>query len=161
MKGVIFDFDGPIFPGREAARIALYATYEEFADRVCGRPGQNMANAPLFAPPQMIDSAYAEFNLPRERLTEIRDYYTARLMQEERKLGVSPEVSILLSELLDRGRKLAILSSRLTANLVKLLTVLGLSSRFAAVVGSNGDRDHKLNPVTIPNIAAQLGLDKL
>jgi hypothetical protein len=48
LKGVIFDFDGPIFPGRKAAREALDATYDRFATDV-GRAAKHGKRASVSA----------------------------------------------------------------------------------------------------------------
>jgi phosphoglycolate phosphatase-like HAD superfamily hydrolase len=104
VKAAIFDFDGPIFPGRRAACAALDATYDRFAASV-GRPQQSMAAAPLFAPKQMIAAAYAEFDLSHDRLDEIRAYYSEQLTLAERELVVAPDMITLLDELLARGPK--------------------------------------------------------
>ena len=152
MKGIIFDFDGPIYDGRKAAFVALNATYDQFADSI-GRPQQSMAGAPLFSPKQMIGAAYAEFGLTRERLDKVREYYSATLKRAERELEVAQEVIALLDELRDRGCKLAVLSGRTTANITELLRHLGLIERFAGVWGD------KLDATTVlPKIAAKLQL---
>jgi phosphoglycolate phosphatase len=158
VKAAIFDFDGPIFPGRTAACAALDATYDRFAASV-GRPRQSMAAAPLFAPKQMIAAAYAEFDLSHDRLDEIREYYSEQLTLTERELVVAPDMITLLDELLARGRKLAILSGRRTANVTDLLKRLGLFGRFAAVFGSDGVSTNKLDAAAVPTIARCLGLE--
>ncbi len=158
MKAAIFDFDGPIFPGRKAAWAALSATYDQFATSV-GRPRQSMASAPLFAPTQMIAAAYTEFEPSRDRLNEIRAYYAEQLTRAERELIVEPDVMKLLDELLARGRKLAILSGRATTEVIELLKHLGLFERFAVISGSDDAPAHKLDPATIPMIASRLGLE--
>jgi phosphoglycolate phosphatase len=158
LKGAIFDFDGPIFPGRKAAREALEATYDRFATDV-GRPQQSMASAPLFPPKQMIAAAYAEFDLPRDRLGEIRAYYSEQLMRAERDLQVAPDVITLLEELSAKGHKLAILSGRRTASVTELLKRLGLLERFTAVCGSDSVSGNKLDPAAVPTIACRLGLE--
>jgi phosphoglycolate phosphatase-like HAD superfamily hydrolase len=140
MKGIIFDFDGPIYAGRKAAFGALDATYNQFAASI-GRPRLSMANAPLFPPKQMIGAAYAEFELAPERLLEVREYYSAQLKEAERQLEVSRDVITLLDELRGRAFKLAILSGRTTANLTELLKHLGLAERFAGVWSKNVDAD--------------------
>lgn len=155
MKGVIFDFDGPIFPGRKAAREALDATYDRFATDV-GRPQQSMASAPLFAPKQMIAAAYAEFDLSRNCLDEIRAFYSEQLTRAERELEVAPDMTALLDDLVAQGRKLAILSGRRTASVTDLLKLLGLSERFAAVFGADGVPAYKLDRATVPMIARSL-----
>jgi phosphoglycolate phosphatase-like HAD superfamily hydrolase len=157
VKAVIFDFDGPIFDGRKAAQTALSVTYEEFATSV-GRPRQTLASAPLFAPPQMIAAAYAEFDLPREKLDEIRKFYVGQLIRTEHESIVPSSVIGLLDGLLSCGRKLAILSGRTTDNVTELLKYLGLFDRFAAIFGSDGSQTYKLDPKTVPEIAARLGL---
>jgi len=100
-----------------------------------------MANAPLFPPKQMIGAAYAEFDLPLERLVEVREYYSAQLKQAERQLEVPRDVMTLLDELRDRAFKLAILSGRTTANVNELLKHLGLVERFGGVWSKNVDAD--------------------
>jgi phosphoglycolate phosphatase-like HAD superfamily hydrolase len=158
VKGVVFDFDGPIFPGRKAAVAALNATHDQFAEAV-GRPRQSMATAPLYPPSCMIDAAYAEFDLPRDRLSEIRAYYTEQVRLAERALAVEAAVVRLLDGLLARGCRLAVLTSRDKTNVTELLKHLGLSNRFRLVVGSDGDPTRKLDPAMFPTIAEQLGLD--
>ncbi len=159
MKGVVFDFDGPLFPGRKAARTALHATYDHFAQLV-GRPRQTMTTAPLYPPSCMIDAAYAEFDLPRDRLSEIRAYYSEQVRSAERALAVAVDAEVvrLLDGLVARGCRLAVLTSRSNTNVNELLKHLGLSNRFKLVVGSNGDPNEKLDPAMFPKIAKQLSL---
>jgi len=47
LRGVIFDFDGPIFDGRAASQKALTATFDRYAQLV-GRPGIPIATLPLY-----------------------------------------------------------------------------------------------------------------
>jgi phosphoglycolate phosphatase-like HAD superfamily hydrolase len=107
----------------------------------------------------MIAAAYAEFDLPRDRLGEIRAYYSEQLMRAERDLQVAPDVITLLEELSVKGHKLAILSGRRTASVTELLKLLGLLERFTAVCGSDSVSGNKLDPATVPTIVCHFGLE--
>jgi phosphoglycolate phosphatase-like HAD superfamily hydrolase len=58
LRGVIFDFDGPIFDGRAASQEALTATFDQFAGSV-GRPDVAANTLPLYGPGPLIAMAGA------------------------------------------------------------------------------------------------------
>jgi hypothetical protein len=64
-KGIIFDFDGPIFDGRSAAIKAIDQTIEKF-----GPPKTDLQVIPLLRPKQLISLVFADSGLSASELDE-------------------------------------------------------------------------------------------
>lgn len=158
LKGIIFDFDGPIFDGRAARQQALTTTFDMFADSV-GRPSVIIDHLPLYGPAPLIALVYAEFPEATPQLADIRDFYHQELQGCERQTRVDDAVRSILRELKDRGIRLAILSLRSTAQLVDLVTHLGLHNAFDEVWGRDVDSGSKPSPAVVSALAAKLGVE--
>lgn len=153
-RAIVFDFDGPIFDGRGAARRALARTHE-----VHPAPAAPHHAFPLARPAQVIAFLYAEAALAPERLAEICAHYSAALEDEESRLDVSDTVRSMLAELRDTGLRLAILSSRREAELRHHLDRLGLADRFDAVAGRDSLGLAKPDPGALVALAAKLKVE--
>ena len=157
LRGIIFDFDGPIFDGRAASHKALRTTFDKYAASV-GRPSVVIDNMPLYGPASLIALAYAEFPEATPQLPSIRAFYHEALQGCERQTKVDEAVRSILRDLKARGIKCAILSSRPTAELVDRVTYLGLCDAFDEVWGRDVDSGSKPSPAPVSALAAKLGV---
>jgi phosphoglycolate phosphatase-like HAD superfamily hydrolase len=107
LRGVIFDFDGPIFDGRAASQKALTATFDQYAPLV-GRPGIPIATLPLYGPGSLIALAYADTPAAAPKLAEICDFYRKTLEACERHGTIVTGILSILQGLNGRDIKCAI-----------------------------------------------------
>lgn len=153
VKGVVFDFDGPIFDGRSAALKSLDQTIQKF-----GAPKVNFHVLPLLRPTQLIALVYADSGLSLDRLDEICRYYRCRLEDAEDEIQIHDEVRLTIATLHADGFRLAILSSRHEANLRNRLTRLNLIDFFSKIVGRDTASVSKPDPESVKYVASQLDI---
>ncbi len=79
MHQIVFDFDGPIFDGRQAAQSALDQTFEHFESRFA-RPRLSFDTLPLLASQPLISMFYHE--LDRSEVQEIWHFYHRKLQEQ-------------------------------------------------------------------------------
>lgn len=160
MKAFIFDFDGPIFDGRKAAQEALSKTFDQFNSRL-GTPEINFSQLPLFDPVTMVAAVYASKKLTPDMLGEIEQFYRKELKEAEASLGINDEMDKLLSEMHNRGYKLAILSSRKEKNIISRLRELGASEYFQDqnIYGRDSVSESKPHPEALFKISKNFGME--
>ncbi|MCP3404739.1 HAD hydrolase-like protein [Bradyrhizobium sp. CCGB01] len=157
LRGVIFDFDGPIFDGRAASQKALATTFDQYEAAV-GRP-DIVANAlPLYGPNALIALAYADLPAATPKLAEICDFYRTTLKACERQGKVVSGVQPLLQNLRGRDIKCAILSSRATADVIELVTHLGLHVALDEIWGRDAPLGQKPDPAAVRALARKLNV---
>lgn len=157
MKGVVFDFDGPMFEGRSAARQALMETAEHFRDRFSLDVAE-FDRLPLLRPRALVHIVSADLNLERAQLDEIETVYRQLLAKAEGAVKAQPEISRLLRELNERGLPVGILSSRRRANLQQRLEQLGFDRLVKVFHGRDSLRKPKPDPEALLQIAGDLAV---
>jgi phosphoglycolate phosphatase-like HAD superfamily hydrolase/NAD-dependent SIR2 family protein deacetylase len=157
LRGVIFDFDGPIFDGRAASQKALTATFDQYA-RLVGRPGIPIATLPLYGPGALIALAYADTPAAAPKLAEICDFYRKTLEASERQSTIVTGILSILQDLNGRDIKCAILSSRETVELVDRVTALGLRELFGEIWGRDVPSGQKPDPAVLRALAEKLNI---
>jgi phosphoglycolate phosphatase len=153
-KGIVFDFDGPIFDGRLASSAALERTKQKF-----GPPSVDLHVLPLLRPSQLIALVYAESGLSAETLKEACTFYRQCLTEEEARIDAPDDVRVTIEQLAADGFKLAILTSRPEAEVRALLSHLQLERHFGAVVGCDTAAVRKPSPDAVKDVAGRLGLE--
>lgn len=153
VKGIVFDFDGPIFDGRQASRGALERTISKF-----GTPSVDLHVLPLLRPRQLIALVYAESAFTAQRLQEICDFYQGCLSDEEARLEIHEDIRSTIEQLASDGFRLAILTSRPEAEVRAHLSRLSLDGHFTAIVGSDTATVRKPDPEAVRQVAGRLGL---
>jgi len=159
LRGVIFDFDGPIFDGRAASQKALTATFDRYAQLV-GRPGIPIATLPLYGPVALIALAYADTPAAAPKLAEICDFYRKTLEACEKQTTFVTGIFPILQDLNRRNIKCAILSSRETAELVDRVTALGLRKFFGEIWGRDVPSGQKPDPAVLRTLAEKLNIEQ-
>jgi phosphoglycolate phosphatase-like HAD superfamily hydrolase/NAD-dependent SIR2 family protein deacetylase len=157
LRGVIFDFDGPMFDGRAASQKALTATFDQYAPLV-GRPGIPIATLPLYGPAALVALAYADTPAAAPKLGEICDFYRKTLEACERQGTIVTGILPILQDLNGRNIKCAILSSRETVELVDRVTALGLRKFFGEIWGRDAPSGQKPDPVVLRALAEKLNI---
>ncbi|MDI3561352.1 HAD hydrolase-like protein [Bradyrhizobium sp. Arg816] len=157
LRGVIFDFDGPIFDGRDASQKALARTFDRF-EASTGRPDISANTLPLYGPNALIALAYADIPAATANLADICDFYRETLKAGERQGKVVSGIQLLLQDLKARDIKCAILSSRATAELVELVTHLGLHGFMDEIWGKDAPLGQKPDPAAVRALAGKLSV---
>lgn len=158
MRGIIFDFDGPIFDGRCASAQALANTFEKFEKKI-GRPKLDPSALHLYDPRRLIALAYAEFDLPRTVLSKIRKYYSTRLKKAEKRIQVDEPVKTAIQRLHEQIPQLAVLSARTEANLDEMLQHVGLRALFPVIAGRDSTKASKPHLKSVQFVAEKLGVE--
>ena len=158
MRGVIFDFDGPIFDGRSASAQALEKTFKNFEKKI-GRPQLDPSGLPLYDPKRLIALAYAEFDLSEDVPEEIREYYCTHLRNAESLIQVGEPVKTVIERLHEQNHPLAVLSARLEANLVEMLRHVGLHDYFDVIAGRDSTNASKPRFKSVQFVAEELGVE--
>ncbi len=132
MTGYIFRFDGPVFDDKLAARGALKETQTKFefdSDEVTSQlsrlPRLGLQATLRIVYPQRSDS----------EITEIARCYGAALKKIEGQQGIFDGARDLLFAMQAIGIRMAVISTRAEAELLRLLEALGIRSRFQLVIG--------------------------
>ncbi|MBR0974634.1 HAD hydrolase-like protein [Bradyrhizobium japonicum] len=157
LRGVILDFDGPVFDGRAASQKALTTTFDLYEPTV-GRPDIAVNTLPLYGPNALIALAYADIPAAAAKLTEICDFYRKTVKACERQGKIVSGVQTLLQDLKGRDIKCAILSSRETAELVDLVTHFGLHGVIDEIWGKDAPSGAKPNPVVVRALAGKMNI---
>jgi len=152
---IVMDFDGPIFNGRRAAREALAATVKAF-ETIHPVPDFCFDHTPLLRPRSLICLVYSGLELSIEELGRIEAVYRKELLSREEALGIAKEIKNLLIELNQAGRKLALLSRRRQADLLKKLRDHELDTVFERVHGRDSMPNPKPDSRSLEQIAAEL-----
>jgi phosphoglycolate phosphatase-like HAD superfamily hydrolase len=140
--GLIFDFDGPLFDGRSAARKALEHTIEHFSSEI-GRPIMSFETLPLLDTLQMVGLVYSHIGPSSNTLRRIRAFYKKELTAIETKVRLTPAVAKALHYAVNHGISLGVFSGRRKADVKFLLTQLGCVASFDVIVGCDLSQDVK------------------
>ncbi len=157
MSAVVFDFDGPLFDGRAAARDAIQRTGEHFRER-WGAPTLRFDHLPLLAPRFLVALLYAESSLSDDAASQVEAFYRKQLEAIEGTLSTPQEMRELLQRLRRGGCKVAILSSRRSDDLQQRVGQLGLEHLVDIVHGRDSLANPKPHPGALTQIAQELGI---
>lgn len=158
MRGVVFDFDGPLFEGRKAARQALTETAERFRDRF-PLAVEEFDRLPLLRPRPLVKLVSADLDLDSAQLDEIEQVYRERLTAAEDTLTAQPEIIRLLQSLKGRGIPVGILSSRQKADVQRRVEQLGFARLVQVCHGRDSLRKPKPDPDALFQIAGELAVE--
>ena len=148
MQAIVFDFDGPIFDGRRAARRAtddLLQLHQTTAERALG------VSLPLLDSARVVGLLYPDLELAER--AQVREAYRRLLDERERELGVSRTTLDTLGRLEEAGVSMALLSARRQDNLDALVDDFGLRRYFSEVLSVR-----KPDPQGLTAVAEKLGL---
>lgn len=148
----VFDFDGPLFNGREAAQKAIDNTLAHF-EKKYGRPEFNFSYIPLFDPKRIIAIFYSQLNLEQKELDEIEKYYSKLLIRNESFVQINPSLKNILVNMYEQGNKFALFSSRPKKILEQYLSHLGIKTIFSIVIGGDSALNPKPHPEGLYKIA--------
>jgi phosphoglycolate phosphatase len=157
MRGLVFDFDGPLFEGRSAARQALTATAEHFRDRFSLDVAM-FDRLPLLRPRPLLQLVSSEIDLDRAQLDEIEAVYRQRLAEAEDAVKARPEITRLLRTLKERDVPVGVLSSRRQEDVRRRLKQLGLDRLVQACHGRDSLKKAKPDPDALLQIAGELAV---
>lgn len=152
-KYVLFDLDGTLAESAPGIRYSLEKTCEEL-----GFSGADFSDYTKYIGPPLVSTFKNICKFPEEIWDEAYDIYM-RHYDEKGIFMNKPYDGIekVLKQLKESGLKLAVCSSKLEKNAVKVVDILGLASYFDAICGSNRDSSRKDKKDLIPYAIEKLG----
>lgn len=152
-KYILFDLDGTISQSAEGIRYSLERVLEHYNIK-----GVDLSDYTRYIGPPLLDTLKNLCGLPNELCDEGYELYRSCYASEGKLMNKPYDgIKAVLSELKDRGLKLAVCTSKLEPTAVTVVTELGLNKYFDVIAGSNRDSTRKDKKDLIPYAVERLG----
>ncbi len=155
IKNILFDLDGTLSDPSEGITKSVEYALNRFGIKV-----DNLSELNVFIGPQLVDGFMEFYGLSEEDAQKGLLYYRERFSvvgKFENKLF--PEVPDMLKELKERGKTLAIATSKPTVYTVDILKHFGIFDYFDFVSGNTLKEEHPTKEEIIDNAVKALGLN--
>lgn len=150
---VLFDLDGTLAESASGIRYSLEKTCAEL-----GFSGADFSDYTKYIGPPLVNTFKNICKFPEEIWDEAYDIYMRHYAEKGIFMNKPYDgIENVLKKLKKSGVKLAVCSSKLEENAVKVVNILGLTSYFDAICGSNRDSTRKDKKDLIPYAMKKLG----
>ncbi len=154
-KYILFDLDGTLCESASGIRYSL-----ETACRELGYPDIDLSDYTRYIGPPLVDTFENVCKFPQELWDKAYDIYTETYKNEGILMNKPYEgIENVLKSLKEKGFKLAVCSSKLESNTIRVVDVIGLTRYFDALCGSNRECTRKDKKDLIPYAVEKLGGD--
>ena len=153
-RGIVFDFDGPLFDGRRCVESALLALKKAFYPRLESPGGFRL---PLLSPDALIGALFPTLS-EIERSAAIEGL-KEKTLEEESKSSLVVGAKDVLDYARQNSLKLAVLSRRTEQNLRAILTKIGAVHYFDVISGRDSTTAPKPAREALIETIARLNLE--
>lgn len=143
---ILFDLDGTLAESAEGIRYSLETTCNAL-----GYDNVDLSDYTKYIGPPLIDTFKNICKFPEELWDKAYGIYTEAYNKKGIFMNKPYEgIEDVLKKLREKGLKLAVCSSKLETNSIRVVDIIGLSGYFDAVCGSNRDSTRKDKKDLIP-----------
>lgn len=154
-KYILFDLDGTLCESAPGIRYSLENTCKDL-----GYDGVDFSDYTKYIGPPLVNTFKNICKFPEEIWDEAYKIYMKHYDERGIKMNKPYEgIEEVLKNLKENGFKLAVCSSKLEKNCIKVVDILGLTDYFDAICGSNQDSTRKDKKDLIPYAVKKLGGD--
>jgi phosphoglycolate phosphatase-like HAD superfamily hydrolase len=158
MNVIVFDFDGPLFDSRQAAKQALADTQKQFKNKI-NDSNIRFDDIPLLQGKYLISLFLGNQEISPLLFNEILDFYKHKRDYYENEYKLNPAIIKILNKAIESNIRLALLSLRNNESLNKLILNLGIKDFFEVIISSDSITSLKPSGEGLLKIADVLKVD--